>query len=68
MTTDTTYHDRLKQLIHRLVHEVYDVTEQYPKQEMYGITSQARRSTLSIMLNYIEGFARKRKKVMKIFL
>lgn len=42
----------------RFVHDVYKVSRQFPKEELYGITSQLRRSALSIVLNAIEGFAR----------
>ena len=42
------------------VHFVYDVTRKFPREELYSSVSQWRRSTLSIILNYIEGYARKR--------
>ncbi len=35
---------------------------------MYGITSQLRRSALSVALNYVEGYARQREAVYKSFL
>jgi four helix bundle protein len=41
-----------------LAKEVYAVTHSFPKEEMYGITSQVRRAALSVILNIIEGFAR----------
>ena len=47
---------------------VYAVTKKFPKEELYGIISQLRRSSLSIMLNYIEGYARCRDKVHRNFL
>ncbi|HNT30213.1 MAG TPA: four helix bundle protein [bacterium] len=37
-------------------HVVYRVTRKFPKDEVYGITSQLRRASVSIVLNYIEGF------------
>lgn len=37
---------------------VYAASKKFPRDEMFGITSQLRRSALSIMLNYIEGYAR----------
>jgi four helix bundle protein len=52
----------------QLVHRVYDVSEHFPKNEVFGVTSQLRRASLSIILNYIEGYARKRKNVYKHFL
>jgi four helix bundle protein len=50
------------------VHSVYAVTRKFPREEMYGATSQFRRATLSIILNYIEGYSRGRDKVHKNFL
>ncbi|MDD5217890.1 MAG: four helix bundle protein [Candidatus Omnitrophica bacterium] len=50
------------------VHTVYGLTKHFPREELYGCTSQLRRSTLSVILNYIEGYARKRNAVLKNFL
>lgn len=63
-----SYHEKLKNLMDEYVHFVYQVTKTFPKEERYGVTSQFRRSALSVILNYIEGFARFRKKVNKNFL
>lgn len=41
-------------------HFVYKIARSFPKAEIYGITSQLQRATLSIVLNYIEGYARSR--------
>lgn len=65
--TSKEFHDRLKKLMDEFVHEVYNVTESFPKSEIFGLTSQFRRATLSIILNYIEGYARKTPKVMRNF-
>lgn len=61
------FHTRLKKLIHEYVRLVYHLTKKFPKEEMYGMTSQLRRAALSIMLNYVEGFARRRPAVMMNF-
>lgn len=50
------------------VHFVYKLTKKFPKDELYGVTSQIRRATLSIILNYIEGFARGKGKIYQNFL
>src|SRR3990167_2857129 len=44
-----------------LVVEVYNVTEKYPHEEMYGLTSQTRRSSVSIPSNIAEGRLRRTK-------
>ena len=50
------------------VHLVYRITRLFPKEELYGSTSQLRRAALSVVLNYIEGYARQRSAVHKNFL
>ena len=52
------FQDRLKLKMHEYVKLVYKITKEFPKDELYGITSQLRRSAMSVVLNYIEGFAR----------
>jgi len=49
-------------------HATYKFSLALPKEEMYGITSQIRRASLSVPLNIIEGFARGRNKSNKQFL
>lgn len=63
-----TYHQVLKQENDEYVHFVYKLTRNFPREELYGVTSQLRRAALSIMLNYVEGYARNRLKVNKNFL
>jgi len=50
------------------VNFVYQVTKEFPKEERYSTVSQWRRSTLSVILNYIEGYARKKPLVQLNFL
>jgi four helix bundle protein len=61
------FHDELKMIMHKYVRWVYKVTKKFPKDELFGVTSQFRRSSLSIMLNYIEGFARRKGQNCKIY-
>ena len=42
--------------------EIYDKTKDYPKNELYGITSQLRRTSASIIANIAEGYARETRK------
>lgn len=64
----TNFHRQLKELMDEFVHRIYDITISFPKEEQFGLTSQMRRAALSIILNYIEGYARQRKNVLKNFL
>lgn len=43
---------------HELVLEIYKVTVHFPKEEVYGLTSQMRRSASSIPTNVVEGCGR----------
>ena len=43
---------------HELVLEIYKLTSSFPKTEIYGVTSQIRRSASSIPANIVEGQSR----------
>lgn len=51
-----------------LVVAVYEITEQFPKQEIYGLTSQMRRAAISIASNIAEGRRRGGRKDFRHFL
>ena len=43
---------------HKFVLAVYKVTRDFPKEEMFGITNQMRRASISVTSNIAEGFGR----------
>lgn len=44
---------------HKLVVNVYTTTKMFPREEVYGLTSQMRRAAISITSNIAEGFSRR---------
>ena len=62
------FHDILKKKTDEFAFSVYRITKDFPREEIYGITSQLRRAALSVILNYIEGYARVGNKSYKNFL
>jgi len=52
----------------QLVEDVYAVSRSFPKEEVYGLQSQLRRSAVSIPSNIAEGFARLHNKEYRNFL
>ena len=49
------------QKAHVLVIAVYRLTKEFPKEETYGLTSQLRRSAVSVPANIAEGFKKRGK-------
>mgnify|MGYP001602558683 FL=1 len=43
---------------HKLVLMIYEITKQFPKQEIFGLTTQIRRAAVSFTSNIAEGFSR----------
>lgn len=62
------FHDELKLKTDKYAHLVYSLTKDFSREKLFGITSQLRRSALSVLLNYIEGYAKNGYKVNKNFL
>lgn len=51
-----------------LAKAIYLQTRNFPKDEVYGLTSQIRRAVLSVPTNIVEGYARKSQKELSQFL
>lgn len=48
-----------------LTKEVYKIIPLFPKSEMYALCSQLRRAVMSVILNIIEGFARRTSSIVE---
>lgn len=59
---------RAWQLADELAIHVYKATRVFPKEEMFGLTSQMRRASVSVPANIVEGSARKHSKEYLHFL
>ncbi|HOK17596.1 MAG TPA: four helix bundle protein [Candidatus Paceibacterota bacterium] len=68
MQRNNEFHQKLKSVMDEFANKVYDYTETFPKKEIFGLTSQLRRAALSVILNYLEGYARQNKNVLRNFL
>lgn len=62
------FHDKLKLFIHKYILLTYKLSKKYPSEERYGLMSQDQRSSVSVMLNYVEGYARMKNQVTINFL
>jgi four helix bundle protein len=56
------------QKAYKLVLEIYKITKDFPKYEIYGLAQQMRRAVISIPSNIAEGYGRQYNKEYKQFL
>ena len=49
------------QKAHKLTLAIYKITKQFPKEEVYGLISQMRRSAVSVPANIAEGYKKRGK-------
>ena len=56
---DLSYQQKLEKLAKEYAHLVYRISKFFPKEEIFSLTKQLRRSSLSVLLNLVEGYARK---------
>lgn len=61
------FQKKLEMKMDAFAHGCYAVTRDFPKEELFGSSSQLRRASLSIILNFLEGFARQRIAVKRNF-
>ena len=55
-------------MAHQLALKVYDLTEQWPTQERYGLTAQIRRAALAAPTNIAEGCAKRGPRELRRYL
>ena len=61
-TKTSSFEDLLAwQRAHEFTLEVYKLTKNFPKEELYGLTSQFKRAAVSIAANIAEGYKKKGK-------
>lgn len=61
------FREELRKKMDEYVHFVYKLTRNFPEEEKFGVTSQIRRASLSVILNFIEGYARMQKNIQRNF-
>ncbi len=58
MKTNSFTRLKIWSVAHALTLKIYDLTKNFPREEIYGLTSQLRRSAVSVAANIAEGAGR----------
>ena len=62
MTLSSFRELRVWQMAMDLVEEIYRLTRTFPRHELYGLSGQMRRASVSVPSNIAEGYARQHRK------
>ena len=60
MKTRTIKDLKVYNLTYKLAMDIFGVTKKFSREEVYSLTDQVRRSSLSVAINIREGFAKRR--------
>ncbi len=51
---------KVYQVAYKLSMDIFEITKKFPKEEIYSLTDQIRRSSRSVAMNIREGFAKRK--------
>jgi four helix bundle protein len=68
MANTPTFNDKIRVKMDLYAHHAYEICKKLPANEKFGLISQLRRASTSVILNFLEGFARRKPKVFLNFL
>jgi len=57
---------KVYQMAYKLAVDIFEITKKFPKEEIYSLTNQIRRSSRSVAINIREGFAKRKYEQMFI--
>ena len=60
MATINVKETKVYKLAFELAMEIFEITKKFPKEEIYSLTNQIRRSSRSVCINLVEAYRKKR--------